>query len=820
MTPLGQSLAGAKQRGGPKFESGNPYNNTPPNKDAFGNERVVKDRLAPKPGQASNNPYDSGATKNVTPLGQSLYGARQRGGPKFSPKAEAAEPMEGLPGKVKIGDKLTDVGPFPVARKAAADYQKSSGIGEASPKAYEPINSDRGKAIADAYENMKHKPNDPKVAAAYDALIKETKGQWDAIKKTGLKVDFKGGDEYPYANPREAVEDIKKNNHLSVFPSEAGEGGASDMPTNHPLAGPSGVKIGDRDLSNNDLFRVVHDYFGHAKEGNGFRGDGEFNAYRIHKAMYSPEAQKALATETLGQNAWVNHGPNAAENAGATGAKTVYAPQKAGLMPDKIIKMADKDPGATVNIGLHSAGGPVDPETALAALKAHPNMDVQSHYVQQSATEPTMVARLSRPLSNDEASTLSGKLGQEAIAQKTAAGGDLHGPGADAWKPFSDKDFIEHDAASAPARTHLTAEENAQLRSDTSQRLVDKFTNGTPAALAGAAKRGWYKDAARAIGSVFGPDSTRFTGLLAAMSPQTDVATNFANAVKVFTKWDAAGRPQDPAVISKLISDNVPRREGVEGEKNVLGAWLNNSVHSLTSATPEKLELSGPKVDSFYHNLHDSATEVTNDAHMAAFAKIDPATMAGSRNASGPGKSPTYMAMSAKVRQAAGLLSKLTGETWTPAEVQETVWSWAKTAKEHANETGDMTIPELVKHGKLTDELIRSTADFHNLFGTPGNAESFAGSPYAQAAKRLADEPSTTAQRPYNAEATAAAAKALQPHLENAARRLESVRQEQLAAKKVKPAAAPAAPPSFYGAAARAKAKAKLKTPNEDEVPF
>jgi hypothetical protein len=115
-------------------------------------------------------------------------------------------------------------------------------------------------------------------------------------------------------------------------------------------------------------------------------------------------------------------------------------------------KLAKGDAGATVNIGLDSATlGHVKPEDALAALQNHPNMDVSGHYVQQSGSEPTLVARLSRPLSDQEAHDVSGHLGQEAIAQKTAAGGKLHGPGPWAQQPFNNKYFIDHDAAKATA---------------------------------------------------------------------------------------------------------------------------------------------------------------------------------------------------------------------------------------------------------------------------------------------------------------------------------------------------------------------------------
>jgi hypothetical protein len=125
----------------------------------------------------------------------------------------------------------------------------------------------------------------------------------------------------------------------------------------------------------------------------------------------------------------------------------------------------------------------------------------------------------------------------------------------------------------------------------------------------------------------------------------------------------------------------------------VLDAWVNNAVRALTADDPHNIKLSGPKVHSFYNNLTDNVHEVTNDAWMSAFAKIDPAKLGGGLTKTGPGKSPTYLALSAKVRDAARMISHLTGETWTPAEVQETVWSWAKTAYEHAEEKGDRTIP-------------------------------------------------------------------------------------------------------------------------------
>jgi hypothetical protein len=52
----------------------------------------------------------------------------------------------------------------------------------------------------------------------------------------------------------------------------------------------------------NDMFRAVHDVFGHAGTGRGVDRHGEEAAYRKHSLMFTPLARKALATETRGQN--------------------------------------------------------------------------------------------------------------------------------------------------------------------------------------------------------------------------------------------------------------------------------------------------------------------------------------------------------------------------------------------------------------------------------------------------------------------------------------------------------------------------------------
>lgn len=199
------------------------------------------------------------------------------------------------------------------------------------------INPEHGKTVADAYESMKHEPNHPKVQSAYKALIEETKQQYNDIVNSGIKISRIGqGDPNPYKNSKELHHDIKNNNHIHFFPTESGFGSDESDKSDHPMMQGTGIMHDGKELLANDLFRIVHDINGHHKGGEtGFGPKGEHQAYNAHKQMYSPEAQKALASETLGQNSWVNFGPHGEHNR-ANPHETKYAEQKAGLLPDHI----------------------------------------------------------------------------------------------------------------------------------------------------------------------------------------------------------------------------------------------------------------------------------------------------------------------------------------------------------------------------------------------------------------------------------------------------------------------------------------------------
>jgi len=262
-----------------------------------------------------------------------------------------SSPLEGLPQQVKIPatGQVISAGPAPHVRNAASSYMQSRGLPYRPPTKYVKVDPERAAMIANAYEEMPHDPEHPLVKASYDALIDEVTAQYQHAKAHGLKVDFWDPDtqEDPYAaSPRLANEDIRHNNHMFVFPTSGGYGqdgfGEEDIKHN-PMLRDTGERWGGKPVLANDLFRVVHDYFGHAKEGLGFRDHGEENAWLQHSAMFSPLARIALTGETRGQNSHVNYGPHGEHNRSANSLQTRYAPQKTGAIAPWVLHSGVED---------------------------------------------------------------------------------------------------------------------------------------------------------------------------------------------------------------------------------------------------------------------------------------------------------------------------------------------------------------------------------------------------------------------------------------------------------------------------------------------
>lgn len=157
------------------------------------------------------------------------------------------------------------------------------------------FNPELSREIHDAYDTLQvDNSSDSNVMDAYQQLVKEIDAQYKYMTEDiGIAVTFMEND--PYENSDEMMADVYNNKHLKVF-----KGGEP-----HPFLDAKD----SNGVSANEKFRAVHDYFGHAVEDNQFGKIGEDAAWLAHSKMFSPLAQKAMSTETRGQNSWVNNDP-------------------------------------------------------------------------------------------------------------------------------------------------------------------------------------------------------------------------------------------------------------------------------------------------------------------------------------------------------------------------------------------------------------------------------------------------------------------------------------------------------------------------------
>jgi len=251
------------------------------------------------------------------------------------PEKYRGETLKGMPTNIDMGGgRIEQFGTDQRILDAANQYMADRGLLYVPQPEYATVDPVRAKKIANAFDRMKDQPNNKKVKKAYDALIEETFGQYEAARKAGAKFEFMPEGQDLYGNPRNAINDIVTNQHMYVFPTESGFGSVTEALAANPLLQKTGEKWNGKDVTANDLFRAVHDYFGHAKHGVGFRATGEENAWQSHARMYSPEARPAATSETRGQNSFVNFGRYGKQNQSANPLNTIYADQKTGLMPD------------------------------------------------------------------------------------------------------------------------------------------------------------------------------------------------------------------------------------------------------------------------------------------------------------------------------------------------------------------------------------------------------------------------------------------------------------------------------------------------------
>lgn len=181
---------------------------------------------------------------------------------------------------------------------------------------------------------------DETARGGYQAMAKEVRDQFAQLEREGIKVEFTDTD--PYAKAEDMVRDVTENRRLKVFKT------APDQA--HPFLSPE----------ENDLFRAVHDYFGHYKGGRSFGPWGEEQAYRAHSKMFvDPLARRAMATETRGQNSWFNAGPHGDKPA----KERPFAKQKGALWPEEYLGDYGTMPALLAAPALRLAKG--DPEKVI-----------------------------------------------------------------------------------------------------------------------------------------------------------------------------------------------------------------------------------------------------------------------------------------------------------------------------------------------------------------------------------------------------------------------------------------------------------------------
>jgi len=285
--------------------------------------------------------------------------------------------------------------PLSAVSKIADEYYQRA-FGRKRPRFFgtRKLDEARGKRISDAFIAMKDDPNNPEVRAAYDALVKETIEQYKAFIDAGYQIEI--NNEEPYANSQEMIDDLRNNKRIKIFSTESGYGDnpiTEQQRAENPLLGRTEfVDINGVPLLANDVFRAIHDFFGHAELGNSFGAKGEENAWNVHVRMFSPLAARAMTTETRGQNSYVNFsGVNdkitalreearrlreegKLEEAEAISKKIYeegsFADQKMGLLPEEFSQYDEENVGDTFPEGEGLMTADTKDATTLERVKA------------------------------------------------------------------------------------------------------------------------------------------------------------------------------------------------------------------------------------------------------------------------------------------------------------------------------------------------------------------------------------------------------------------------------------------------------------------
>jgi hypothetical protein len=506
-------------------------------------------------------------------------------------------------------------------RDEAEEYARSHNVPYTPDTSYASVNEGRAKTIAEWYDKAKHEPNSPEVKASYDAMKKETLDQFKFLEAKGVKFEPWQREGQPYANSNEVVQDVRDNKHLAFF-----TGG--DLPVDHPLAERTGIVRNGQELTYNDVFRAVHDYFGHAKEGVGFGPRGEENAWRSHSQMYTGLARAAMSTETRGQNSWVNYGPHGEANR-ANPKETKYADQKATVMPEQFRH--------------------VERENGPAFLP--------DDYKPRGKREKEELAKLKEHLTPEEMGTLNASDQKQAVAM---------------LKSLPPDSEFRHAA------------------------LCRRRDEGLVRAIGRDPQEGYVRSTTPRSSWTFWRRPAR-----GSRSPTTS-ARRSKHLGRV---WTAAGRPTDPKPRSRNWSETPVR---VGRPSTYSGTRRRHEARGTRRPYPQRRcgRLTGraavrPQGDGLRREPPGQLRP-----HDERYLDGDVRRRGSEGISTTPGG---YLGYTAKLRDVAKQMG------WTPANVQETVWSTMKSLAE--NIKGGKTGLDALRG--MTHEQVAATPAFDNLMGDP-----------------------------------------------------------------------------------------------------
>lgn len=208
------------------------------------------------------------------------------------------------------------------------------------------------RAVADWYERAPSYSSRPAEHREYRRFKAETHRQFDALRAAGVRVEPWLRPGQPYAGSADLREKVQSTGTLHVYLTATGHGPhrvSTRAPGSvaHPMLAPSPVVVSGVRFCYNDLFRAVHDTFGHVANGNNFSLEGEHRAAWDHMGMYSPLCHRALLTETLCQICWFYCGkhlrradgslPNKSDPDYVRPADRPYSVQHTSLIPNEFV---------------------------------------------------------------------------------------------------------------------------------------------------------------------------------------------------------------------------------------------------------------------------------------------------------------------------------------------------------------------------------------------------------------------------------------------------------------------------------------------------